>query len=181
MKIKDEEKLNLEKEQLEKLKNQLDDKNKEELDKMIQDGVSLSDIIKHFMTAGLSQPENDFEQILLSILKRNDLSEKEKMDVIVSKLNNDERKIFGQMLSEGKTIEEIIKVLADNKRISCQQNGHVSVSDILNNSDLSIEQKFELLKGNMKSAELDQIQKLLSEGRVDAGVFQTKNNNNANG
>ena len=100
----------------------------------------------------------------MNINNRTDLSEKEKLDVIFSKLNEDERKIFEAMLNDGKTIEEIIKVLANNKATFCPAASPINVSEILNNSTLTIEQKFQLLKGNMKSSELKQIENLIQAG-----------------
>ena len=39
-----------------------------------------------------------------------------------------------------------------------------NVTDILNNSSLTIEEKFDLLKGNMNPRELTEIQKLIDKG-----------------
>ena len=162
-----------EREQVELLRNQLGDKSREELENMLATGHSLSDIIKYFMSPGSRSDEDstDLQNTIQNILNRQDLSEQEKIDVIISKLNEDEKKIFEKMLSEGKPIEEIIKVLLEQRREnsstlsrSASDKNLQNVADILSDSTLSIEQKFELLKGNMKSSELKEIQKLLDEG-----------------
>ena len=122
-------------------------------------------VIQFFSTSeNKCHDSESFQKSLLDITNRTDLSEKEKLDVIFSKLNEDERKIFEAMLNDGKTIEEIIKVLANNKATFCPAAGPINVSEILNNSTLTIEEKFQLLKGNMKSSELDQIENLINAG-----------------
>ena len=72
-------------EQVALLKNQLGDKSKEELEKMLAMGHSLSEVINYFMSPGTqSQSQSqDFENFLRNILQRKDLSEKEKLDVII--------------------------------------------------------------------------------------------------
>ena len=152
-------------EQLALLKNQLGDKSREELEKMLERGHSLSEVIKYFMSPGTSQSESqDFENFLRNILQRKDLSEKEKIDVIISKLNDTERKQLDEMLSQGMNLEQIIDILSKNKKSHQDKACHQNVTDILNNSNLTIEQKFELLKGNMKPEELKEIQNLISGG-----------------
>ena len=51
-----------------------------------------------------------------------------------------------------------------NKKSNQDKTCHQNVTDILNNSNLTIEQKFELLKGNMKPEELREIQQLITRG-----------------
>ena len=166
MKIKEKEREFSEQEQMELLKNQLGEKAKEELEKMLQKGHSVSDVIKYFMSPGNvgSSESLDFENTILNILRREDLSEKEKLDVIISKLNETEKKILEAMLNEGKSLEEIIKRLFEKQNSNSEQTSNKNVTDILNNSTLSIEEKFELLKGNMKPSELTEIQKLTDKG-----------------
>ena len=132
---------------------------------MLERGHSLSEVIKYFMSPGTSQSESqDFENFLRNILQRKDLSEKEKIDVIISKLNDTERKQLDEMLSQGMNLEQIIDILSKNKKSHQDKACHQNVTDILNNSNLTIEQKFELLKGNMKPEELKEIQNLISGG-----------------
>ena len=59
---------------------------------------------------------------------------------------------------------QIIDILSKNKKSNQDKTCHQNVTDILNNSNLTIEQKFELLKGNMKPEELKEIQNLISSG-----------------
>ena len=153
-------------EQLALLRNQLGDKSKEELEKMLEMGHSLSEVIKYFMSPGTqSQSQSqDFENFLRTILQRKDLSEKEKLDVIISKLNDTERKQLDEMLSQGMNLDQIIDILAKNKKSNQDKACHQNVTDILSNSNLTIEQKFELLKGNMKPEELREIQSLINSG-----------------
>ena len=61
-------------------------------------------------------------------------------------------------------MEEIIKRLFEKQNSNSEQTSNKNVTDILNNSTLSIEEKFELLKGNMKPSELTEIQKLIDKG-----------------
>ena len=153
-------------EQLALLRNQLGDKSKEELEKMLEEGHSLSEVIKYFMSPGPpgTAQSQDFETYLRNILQREDLSEQEKIDVIFSKLNTTERKQLNEMLSQGMNLEQIIDILSKNKKSNQDKTCHQNVTDILNNSNLTIEQKFELLKGNMKPEELREIQQLITRG-----------------
>ena len=155
-----------ESEQVALLKNQLGDKSREELEKMLEMGHSLSEVIKYFMSPGTqSQSQSqDFENFLRNILQRKDLSEKEKLDVIISRLNDTERKQLDEMLSQGMNLDQIIDILSKNKKSNQDKACHQNVTDILNNSNLTIEQKFELLKGNMKPEELKEIQLLITRG-----------------
>ena len=155
-----------ENEQIALLRNQLGDKSKEELEKMLQSGRSLSEVIKYFMSPGTraGTESQDFETTMRNILQRKDLSEKEKLDVIISKLNDTERKQLEEMLSQGMNLEQIIDILSKNIKSNQDKTCHQNVKGILNNSNLTMEQKFELLKGNMKPAELKEIQKLIDKG-----------------
>ena len=131
-------------EQLALLRNQLGDKSKEELDKMLKEGHSLSEVIKYFMSPGTpgTAQSQDFEGSLRNILQREDLSEQEKIDVIFSKLNATERKQLNEMLSQGMNLEQIIDILSKNKKSNQDKTCHQNVTDILNNSSLTIEQKY---------------------------------------
>ena len=77
------------------------------------------------------------------------------MIVIISKLNEKERKQFEDLLKEGKTIEEIAQIMNKGEdNVSSEANVKQNITNILNNSSLTIEEKFELLKDNMNPSEL---------------------------
>ena len=88
----------------------------------------------------------------------------EKLNVIISNLNDKDRKYFEELLKEGKTIEEIVKLLNKDDILSTESDNKENITDILNNSSLTIEEKFELLKGNMNPTELTEIQRLIDKG-----------------
>ena len=86
------------------------------------------------------------------------------MNVIISNLNDKDRKYFEELLNEGKTIEEIVKLLNKDDILSTESDNKENITDILNNSSLTIEEKFELLRGNMNPTELTEIQRLIDKG-----------------
>ena len=87
------------------------------------------------------------------------------MNVIISRLNEKEKKQFEELLKEGKTIEEIAQIMNKGEdSVSSEPNVKQNITNILNNSSLTIEEKFELLKDNMNPTELSEIQKLIDKG-----------------
>ena len=73
----------------------------------------------------------------------------------------EERELLEDCLKSGKSLEATINFLTDSRK---EPSAAVNISEILNDTNLSIEDKFCLLKGNMKQSELNKIQNLVERG-----------------
>ena len=140
------------------------EKSKEEVEEMLRSGSKLSSVIKHFMTPSTTreQTEQEFQETMQSMLESRDLTEEEKLNVLFSNLKNQEKELAENWLNSGKSLEEIVQMLSDTRRT--ERGSNRSVSEVLNDTTLSLEEKFCLLKGNMNKKELDKIQNLVEGG-----------------
>ena len=139
------------------------EKSKEELEEMLRSGSSLSAVIKHFLTPNTTeeQTEQGFQDKMHRMLERQDLTQEEKLNVLFSNLKNDEKQLAEDWLKSGKSLEDIVQLLSDTR---AEKESKRSVSEVLNDESLSLEEKFCLLKGNMNKKELDKIQNLIESG-----------------
>ena len=140
-------------------------KSKEEMEEMLRSGSSLSSVIKHFLTPTVTAKEQtgqEFQDTMQNLLESQDLTGEEKLNVLFSNLKNEKEKGLAEdWLKSGKSLEEIVKLLSDTRT---EKESGRSVSEVLNDTTLSLEEKFCLLKGNMNKTELDKIQNLVEGG-----------------
>ena len=121
-------------------------KSTEEVEEMLRSGHSLSDVIRHFLTPNTAGVEGE----------RTD-----KLEALLSNMNQKEKEILEDCLKSGKGLEETIELLGSSRRDS---SGDLNISAVLNDTSLSIEEKFCLLKGNMAESEVNDIKDLVRKG-----------------
>ena len=134
------------------------------MEEMLRSGSSLSSVIKHFLSPAVTAKEQtgeDFQDTMISMLERQDLTGEQKLNVLFSNLKNEEKELAEDWLKSGKSLENIVQLLSDTRT---EKEAGRSVSEVLNDTSLSLEEKFCLLKGNMNKKELDKIQNLVQGG-----------------
>ena len=138
-------------ESLARMKGQMGNEAQAELEAMLTQGLSLKDIMNHFMAV-------DPAVKLRKLLQRTDLSDQEKLELALADLTDEQRQQVENLLRSGFTPDQVLEHLAKEAEAKKRSDA------ILADPNLSQEEKLQLLKGDMDPNCLKEVEEMLKMG-----------------
>ena len=146
---------------VELIKGQLGEAGKAELAAMIQKGYNAQDIVEHFLEKGKTKDEE--KGAMREKLSKLDLSKMSKEEMMTH-LNVHEKAIMNEMMKQGKSVEEIMKQLAESCDPPASETLSERIKKLSAGRKLSNEEILDLMKENISDNQKKEMAKMLADG-----------------
>merc|ERR1712025_446474 len=148
------------------IKDQLGEKSKEEMVKMLSRGASLEEVIEHFLHHGKTQKEEEsyfIESLKKSVL--NSGSEKDIRSLLEENLSDSDKILMETLIEQGKSMKEIAEYFVDrSETLSAESPLSAMIKKVSGGRKLSNEELFELLKDNLGASGKEQMESMVARG-----------------
>merc|ERR1712179_864761 len=149
------------------LKQQLGESSKKEMEKMLAQGMSVEDVISHFMEHGKTEDEEQraVAEKLKSIMT-DSMSEEEIKQILSSELSGKDKKKMDEMLKQGFSMEEVLDHFQNRgsedeaKTELARKVKKLSAGKKLSNQDM-----IELIKDQLSEEGKKKMEEMLKEGK----------------
>jgi len=147
------------------LKLQMGDEDKAQLEKMIKQGCSPSEIINHFMTRDVSDDEGEptlFEKKMNELIDGKNLSNDEILELMKNELDDESVTQMEEMLMKGYTKEDVIKYFM--KHGDKNNEFALEMKALTGNKEMTKEELLEVMKNKVGVLSQRKIDDMLREG-----------------
>jgi len=149
------------------LKQQLGESSKKEMEKMLAQGMSVEDVISHFMEHGKTEDEEQraVAEKLKSIMT-DSMSEEEIKQILSSELSGKDKKKMDEMLKQGFSMEEVLDHF-QNRGSENEAKTELArkVKKLSAGKKLSNEDMIELIKDQLSEEGKKKMEEMLKEGK----------------
>merc|ERR1711962_1540390 len=147
------------------MRSQVDEETKKEIAAMLAKGYSKQDVINHLMKTMKTDEEKDREAVkkLQALFNDQDMSEEEKVNMLGKQLNSGDQAQMEEMLKNGCSIEEVMGHFmrtAKTKEEQMQETAE-KIKALMNDENMSEENKLEMLRNQLSKEDLAQMEELL--------------------
>ena len=156
------------------LKDQLGEESKKEMERMLAQGVSMEEVIEHFMSHGKTTEEEETAVVeKLKNLMNSSMSEEELKQILTAELPESDRKKMEEMLKKGYSMEEVLEHF-QNRVESRSSKSELArkIKKLSSGRKLSHEDMIELIKDQLGENGRNEMESMLKEGKSIQEVIE---------
>merc|ERR1711962_1294427 len=165
-----------EEEKVNMLGKQLNSEDQAQMEEMLKNGCSIEEVMGHFMSRKSPEKEKSkFAENIEKLIAGKDLSPDAVLDIIAEQLDDEQRQKMEEMLSKGYTKQDVINHFmrtAKTKEEQMQETAE-KIKALMNDENMSEENKLEMLRNQLSKEDLAQMEELLRDGGSLQDVMQT--------
>jgi len=162
------------------IKDQIDEKAREEMENMLKKGFSEQEVIEHFLTHGktLSEKQKETSEKLQSMLNDTNLSPEEAIGLLQNTLEGADKAQMEQMLKQGCSMEEVIAHFS-NRGICNKEESElaIKVKKLSSGKGLSTDQILSLIEDQLSEDGKANMAEMLKKGYSKEDVINHFMNN----
>merc|ERR1712106_813094 len=149
------------------LKDQLGEASKKEMEKMLAQGVSMEDVINHFMSHGKTEDEE--QRAVAEKLKNimtSSMTEEEIKQILSSELSGKDKQKMEEMIKQGYSMEEVLDHF-QNRGTENEAKTELAkkIKKLSGGKKLSNEDMLELIKDQLSDEGKKQMEEMLKDGK----------------
>jgi len=150
------------------LKNQLSSEDQKKIDEMLKKGMTMDQIIDHFMKGGMDevQEESDFTKKMKELIGGKNLSEEEMLQLMKSQLGEGSKAELEAMLAQGYSLQEVMDHFMKHGKSEEDEQKELKskLEAMINNPNASTEDVFNALRNQLGANDQAKIDELLKSG-----------------
>merc|ERR1719237_1632126 len=165
-----------EEEKVSMLGKQLNSEDQAQMEEMLKNGCSIEEVMGHFMSRKSPEKEKSkFAQNIEKLIGGKDLSPDAVLDIISEQLDDEQRQKMEEMLSKGYTKQDVINHFMRTAKTKEEQMQETAdkIKALMNDENMSEENKLEMLRNQLSKEDLAQMEELLRDGGSLEDVMQT--------
>ena len=166
------------------LRSQLGVDDQAKIDAMLAKGMSMEQIINHFMKGGMDEvvEESEFSKKMKAMVGGKDLTEQQMLDLMKSQLGEDSKAALEEMLKSGMSLADAMKHFMEHGKTEEEEQAEKNerMRAALEDPNMTIEEKMQLLKENLSDEAKAAMDKLLAEGYTMEEVMNLMKNHGDN-
>ena len=165
-----------EEEKVSMLGKQLNSEDQAQMEEMLKNGCSIEEVMGHFMSRKSPEKEKSkFAQNIEKLIGGKDLSPDAILDIISEQLDDEQRQKMEEMLSKGYTKQDVINHFMRTAKTKEEQMQETAdkIKALMNDENMSEENKLEMLRNQLSKEDLAQMEELLRDGGSLEDVMQT--------
>ena len=147
------------------LRSQLNMEDQEKIDAMLKDGMTMDQIINHFMKGGMDEKkvESDLTRKLKELVGGKNLTEEEMFELMKSQLGEGSKAELEAMLAQGISLQEVMDHFMTKDKTE-EEKLQTKMKNMLNDPNTSTEDVFNMLRGQLGAEDKAKIDELLNSG-----------------
>jgi len=149
------------------IKDQIDEKSKEEMENMLKKGFTEQEVIDHFLTHGktLTEKQRETSEKLQSMLSDNNLTPEEAINILQNTLEGADKAQMEQMLKQGCSMEEVVAHFS-NRGMSNEKDTEfaLKVKKLSSGKALSTDQMLSLIEDQLSDGGKASLAEMLKKG-----------------
>ncbi len=151
---------------LELIKGELSEAGKRELEALQQKGFNPQDLVEYFLEKGKTkeQEKGAIGRKLGMMQNMSGMSEEEIMNVLDNNLSEQEQEQVREMLKAGKSIEQVLKELAECAEANTMETISDRIKKLSGNRKLSTEEMYALIKENICDEQKEEMERMIASG-----------------
>ena len=150
------------------LRAQLSESDQAKVDEMLKKGMSMNDIINHFMKGGMDevQEDNEFTRKMKELIGGKDLNEEELLELMKGQLGDGSKAELEAMLAEGYSLQEVMDHFMKHGKTQEQEQEELKskLESMLSDPRASSKDVFDAMMGKLSLEEQKKIDDLLKSG-----------------
>ena len=165
-----------EEEKVSMLGKQLNSEDQAQMEEMLKNGCSIEEVMGHFMSRKSPEKEKSkFAQNIEKLIGGKDLSPDAVLEIISEQLDDEQRQKMEEMLSKGYTKQDVINHFMRTAKTKEEQMQETAdkIKALMNDENMSEENKLEMLRNQLSKEDLAQMEELLRDGGSLQDVMQT--------
>ena len=160
---------------LDLIKNQIDEADRDEMEKMFEQGFSQQEVIDHFLTHGktLNEKQRETSEKLQAILKDANLSPEETISLLQTTLDQADKAQMERMLAQGCSVEEVVTHFTSRglKAGSEESQLAVKIKRLSGGKTLTQDQMLSLIEGELSEDSRQEMEEMLRKGYTKQDVI----------
>ena len=151
----------------------LNEAEKARLNDMMSNGYSKTDIIKYFLKYAEGRIVSEFEKEIKSLIACHNFTEVEILDLLRSKLGPESLLKMDQLISDGYSNSEVIKILIESGRTGSVEEDDLksTIENFVSDKTISTEEKVDLVKNQLNNESRTLMEELLKQGYAKEEVM----------
>ena len=158
------------------LRSQLGSDDQEKIDEMLKKGMSMDQIIKHFMKGGMDEvtEENDFTRKMKELIGGKDLNDEEILELMKSQLGEGCKAELEAMLAQGYSLEEVMDHFMKHGKTQDEEQAELKskLGSMLTDPSVDAKDAFNALCNQLNSDEKAKIDELLKSGMTMEDIIK---------
>ena len=158
------------------LRNQLPEEDQAKIDEMLKKGMSMDQIIKHFMKGGMDekQEDNEFTRKMKELVGGKDLSEEELLELMKSQLGEGSKAELEAMLAGGMSLQDAMDHFMKHGKTQEQEQEELKqkLEKMLTDGNTNPEEAFSALRDKLSSEDQAKIDELLKSGMTMEDIIK---------
>ena len=158
------------------LRNQLPEEDQAKIDEMLKKGMSMDQIIKHFMKGGMDekQEDNEFTRKMKELVGGKDLSEEELLELMKSQLGEGSKAELEAMLAGGMSLQDAMDHFMKHGKTQEQEQEELKLKleKMLTDGNTNPEEAFSALRDKLSSEDQAKIDELLKSGMTMEDIIK---------
>ena len=147
------------------LRSQLNMEDQEKIDAMLKDGMTMDQIINHFMKGGMDEKkvESELTRKMKELVGGKNLTEEEMFELMKSQLGEGSKAELEAMLAQGLSLQEVMDHFMTKDKTE-EEKLQTKMKNMLNDPNTSTEDVFNMLRGQLGAEDKAKIDELLNSG-----------------
>ena len=158
------------------LRNQLPEEDQAKIDEMLKKGMSMDQIIKHFMKGGMDekQEDNEFTRKMKELVGGKDLSEEELLELMKSQLGEGSKAELEAMLAGGMSLQDAMDHFMKHGKTQEQEQEELKLKleKMLTDGNTNPEEAFSALRDKLSTEDQAKIDELLKSGMTMEDIIK---------
>ena len=158
------------------MREQLTEEDQAKIDEMLKKGMSMDQIIKHFMKGGMDeqQDDNEFTRKMKELIGGKDLNEEEILDLMKSQLGEGSKAELEAMLAQGYSLQECMDHFMKHGKTQEQEQEELKtkLENMLSDPGSNSQEAFNALRDQLSSEDKAKIDELLKSGMTMEDIIK---------
>merc|ERR1711971_969985 len=158
------------------MRGQLSDSDQAKVDEMLKKGMSMNDIINHFMKGGMDevQEDNQFTRKMKVLIGGKDLNEEELLELMKGQLGDGSKAELEAMLAEGYSLQEVMDHFMKHGKTQEQEQEELKskLESMLSDPNASSKDVFDAMMGKLSPEDQAKIDDLLRSGMTMEDIIK---------
>ena len=150
------------------LRDQLSKEDQAKIDELLEKGMSMDQIIKHFMKGGMDEPEEDseFTRKMKELMGGKDMNEEELLDLMKSQLGEGSKAELEAMLAQGYSLQDVMDHFMKHGKTQEEEETELKskLGDMMSDPNMKPEDVLNALRDKLSSEDQAKIDDLLRSG-----------------
>ena len=158
------------------LRDQLSKEDQAKIDEMLEKGMSMDQIIKHFMKGGMDeqQEDNEFTRKMKELMGGKEMNEEELLDLMKSQLGEGSKAELEAMLAQGYSLQDVMDHFMKHGKTQEQEQEELKskLENMMSDPNMKPEDVLNALRDKLSTEDQAKIDELLKSGMTMEDIIK---------